>query len=181
MVKRFEFVHAIFLHNVLIQCLLGVKGQSACPSGLVEFDSSCYLFHNIRSTWTEAKTHCQESAGAILRIESSEENDFIVGEMKSHGMYFIWIDCNAINTDELCYTADNTLTSYESWTTGNPLEILGNCAKVYYGIWYSTVCTEANGVVCEMNIIPPQVKLTKSTPVLSCYVLDDNGQLHVPV
>ena len=156
--------------------------DSACPiSDWVKFGSSCYLFHDIRSTWTEAKTHCQERAGDLLQIESSEENGFIKAEMNSHSMYGAWIDCNAIDTDGLCYTADHTLTSYESWTTGNPTNNEGNCAMVHNDYWYSTVCTKVKDVLCEVNIIQPQAKPTKSTPIIACYVLDDNGQLHVPL
>ncbi len=170
MVKSFDFVLAICLYNFLVQCLQGVNAVSACPSDWVQSGSSCYLFHDTGHTKKDSKTYCQDRGGAILRIESSQENDFIMDEMNSRRMSFVWIDCNAINTDELCYTADPTLTSYESWTTGNPTN-QGDCAMLHGGNWYTTVCTEMKDIVCEIN------KPTNPTSTTSCYVLDDNGRL----
>ncbi|XP_071802626.1 snaclec 3-like [Asterias amurensis] len=144
-----------------------VNTEFACPNGWIEFGSSCYIFHNIRATWTEANTNCQERAGAILRIESPEENDFIQDEMGTE-LTRIWIDVSFNGIHQVIYNYP--------WKDGHPTST-ENCATLHKGEWLSTVCAQVKDTVCEMNITQSQVKPTKSTPTTACYVLNEYGRL----
>ena len=58
-------------------------GVNACPPGWTYFSNKCYLFHADSVTQEVAETFCKEKGAALLEIDSSIENQFIVDQALS--------------------------------------------------------------------------------------------------
>ncbi|KAK2838541.1 hypothetical protein Q7C36_013355 [Tachysurus vachellii] len=75
-----------------------------CAEDWVEFESSCYIFFNVRKNWTSAEQHCREINSNLLSITSKKEQIFV----NNHIWDYQWIGL--------------TERDHLRWTDGSPLE-----------------------------------------------------------
>ena len=69
-----------------------------------------YELYNNAVSWEEAKTHCEEKGGHLVTINSSEENDLVLGMIEGNES-FSWIGASY-----------NPETSSWNWVTDEPFE-----------------------------------------------------------
>ena len=55
--------------------------NSACQQGWIGNGTSCYKLFTSPKTWENAKKECEKWNARLVKVESSEENDFIKTEV----------------------------------------------------------------------------------------------------
>ncbi|XP_033753401.1 low affinity immunoglobulin epsilon Fc receptor-like [Pecten maximus] len=66
-----------------------------CPAAVwVPFNGKCYFFPSSRMTADEGMVFCNSINATLLRVDSTEENTFLISEMRKRAMGHIWLAAN---------------------------------------------------------------------------------------
>lgn len=175
------------IYGVLVLCVqlqLGLTGD--CPADgrtWVPFEDGCYHFvhgeeDKIKSyTFDRAKTLCQ--GFELLTIQSAKENDFVVNyspEVWKNNVN-VWLGMYYdTDNDTMRWFGEQPL-RFTNWMARPPppdLVPMDTCVTLHSetGKWENVSCLEQaeNGVVCETNQKPEEVK-PKSSALLSALVI----------
>ena len=96
-----------------------------------------------------------------MKIESSDENDFIKSKFLAASNLDCWIGLTDSQTEgDWKWTDGSQLAGYTNWMTGQPNNYkeqdcvriaMGNHYTDYYdGHWHDIDCSEVKGFICEM-------------------------------
>ncbi|KAH7702120.1 macrophage mannose receptor 1 [Aphelenchoides avenae] len=126
----------------------------------------CYRFNHEPRTWYEARTHCAQDGGRMAKLESEEENAYVIAAMWSTpksvvdpdivddvwiGLYTPRRNCDFLWTDGTPYG------DFHPWDADEPSKCYARqgryCAKIhgYYGTWVAGSCTVPLPSVCEKD------------------------------
>ncbi|XP_033731034.1 perlucin-like [Pecten maximus] len=148
----------MFLWTILLgRCLSG------CPDGSVVHSTSCYLFFNMRTSWSEAEFYCRLLNTNLLSIETVEEQTFIGNHLTREGSA-------TFSADGLFWTGGTTLMTggrwmweaasyplgYTAWSPGEPDTHSDQKRCLAMGFskgfqWISSVCDHKHHFVCEAS------------------------------
>ena len=157
--NRFSFWFVFFSYS-LLSFLLVVS--ASCESQWTSFGSSCYKLHTLSKDWENAKKSCQNFGAQLVKIETEEENQFIITTYFSYinfGRY--WIGLSDLGNEGKWKWTDGTgLTSYTNWGEGQPNNHRNNqhCGAIIKGHyrslhfnaeWNDDICSLHRGYICE--------------------------------
>ena len=101
--------------------------------------------------------------GFLVKIESSEENDFIKSKYLTEEVVHYWIGLSDIAYEDNWMWSDGTwLTGYTNWGNDQPNNHDGNqdCVEIrkggyyghtYDGQWQDQDCSDSQGYICELR------------------------------
>ena len=149
-----NFISLVFLFLLFL--------NSACQQGWIGNETSCYKLFTSSKTWENAKEECEEWNARLVKVESSEENDFIKKELlpAKYGNYWIGLSDSA-NEGDWMWTDGTQLDSdgYKNWGYNQPDNKNNNedCVVIrirksdpdHYGKWHDRPCSEEKKYICE--------------------------------
>ena len=147
----------VLTNNLLlfsIACIIG-------PSG------SCYKLFTQPLAWSTAKESCQALGAALVKIDSSVENDFISNNFLTYSPATkYWIGLNDLrNEGQFEWSDESSLSGYTNWLGSNPNNWGGSedCVSIAWGVhywglvdfrnpqWNDENCATRNGYMCEKS------------------------------
>ena len=128
----------------------------SCPSGWTRFNDSCYFVSSLTKTWLQAQAHCHGISGDLVKINSAEENEFVLNLVKTQAPTLqraVWIGLNWNSTANMFYWNDRSVPVYENWGSGEPNgRAQEPCGEMYISsaYWNDIPCNILlNGIVCK--------------------------------
>ena len=113
--------------------------MASCSPPWKSLATGCYLFQEWNSTWYTSRRKCKESGGYLLEIDSQEEQDAIMEEIKSWGWdgdtdFSFWIGLTDIFHDST-WVWDNLgkPLNYSNWAPGEPSDGVEHCVAMRSG------------------------------------------------
>ena len=93
-----------------------------CPSGWTHFKSYCYFVSSALKSWQAARTYCKSKGGDLVKINSDEENEFVLNLVYKHAPSTkqVWIGLKWDAHLSKFEWADNALPKYTNWNPGEP-------------------------------------------------------------
>ena len=149
-----DFMSLVFLFLLFL--------NSACQQGWIGNETSCYKLFTSSKTWENAKEECEEWNARLVKVESSEENDFIKKELlpAKYGNYWIGLS-DSDNEGDWMWTDGTQLDSdgYKNWGDNQPKNKNNNedCVVIrirkfdpdHYGKWHDRPCSKERKYICE--------------------------------
>ncbi|XP_058963088.2 lithostathine-like [Pocillopora verrucosa] len=92
-----------------------------CPNGWTRFNNYCYLVSTTSTySWSQAQAHCRSLSADLVKINSAEENEFILSLVRklAPSLKQIWIGLKW-NTNGF-YWIDLSVPVYKSWAPQHP-------------------------------------------------------------
>ena len=137
--------------------------NSACQQGWIGNGKSCYKLFTTRKTWENAKEECEKWNARLVKVESSEENDFIKTEvLPTDKNESYWIGLSDSHNESDWMWTDETqldLDGYKNWGRNQPNNRNNNkhCVvirinesdPVHNGKWYDRQCLGRKEHICE--------------------------------
>ena len=133
-----------------------------CPTGWTHFKSYCYFVSSAVKSWQAARTYCQSKGGDLVKINSDEENEFVLNLVYKHAPSTkqVWIGLKWDANLSKFVWADNALPKYINWKRGEPngkaSEPCGNMwtgqNNGINGYWNDLTCLNRSlpcGLVCK--------------------------------
>ena len=138
-------------------------GEGPCPSGWTYFKGYCYLVSSSIKTWHKAQAYCKELGGDLVKINSEEENEFVLNlvNKRAPSLRQVWLAVEGNPQRKAFIWADNSIPTFKKWFPGEPN---GNAREpcsnfwtrnTYPGIngyWNDLSCSNQNvpcGIVCK--------------------------------
>lgn len=116
--------------------------------------TATYLGHHYFETqnlsWTLAQQTCSTLGGHLVKIETMDENIFVMSTFPGAGYDWIGLS-DPSNTDDYVWTDQTTLAStYNGFVGGTPQSTTANCVDTNATGWTAFSCTySGHGGVCE--------------------------------
>lgn len=92
-----------------------------CPNGWTRFNNYCYLVSTTSTySWSQAQAHCRSLSADLVKINSAEENEFVLSLVRklAPSLKQIWIGLKW-NTNGF-YWIDLSVPVYKSWAPQHP-------------------------------------------------------------
>ncbi|XP_060556957.1 perlucin-like protein [Ruditapes philippinarum] len=125
-----------------------------------QYGNKCYRFIKDPNTWSDAKEKCRLISGDLVRIESKEENDFIVANIKgSTSGFWIGLDDTQKENNWQWSSSEGTqsLGKFSNWAPGEPNNDRGDedCGEIFakmskIGKWNDAPCSTKLPYICEI-------------------------------
>ena len=137
--------------------------NSACRQGWIGNGKSCYKLFTPSKTWENAKEECEKWHASLVKVESREENDFIITKVlptDKEENYWIGLS-DSDNENDWKWTDGTRLDSdgYKNWRGPEPDNHNGNedCVVIvrqstdpyHYGKWSDNSCSLEKKYICE--------------------------------
>ena len=143
--------------------ILFFHGEGPCPSGWTYFKGYCYLVSSSIKTWHQAQAYCKELGGDLVKINSEEENEFVLKlvNKRAPSLGQVWLALEWNPQRKAFIWADNSIPTFKKWFPGEPN---GNarepCSNFWTrntypgvnGYWNDLSCSNQNvpcGIVCK--------------------------------
>ena len=149
--------------------------MASCSPPWTSLETGCYLFQEWNSTWYESRRECRQSGGYLVEVDSQEEQDAILGEIRSRGWdgdthFGFWIGLTDIFHDGTwVWDHLGKPLAFSAWAPGEPNNWGGlqHCAAIKVseygtrrmGVWDDVGCEvveieyrsdgETLGHICE--------------------------------
>ncbi|XP_046542998.1 C-type lectin lectoxin-Lio2-like [Haliotis rubra] len=147
---------SLYILCVVSAICMAVDGL--CPSGWTLFGDSCYDVVKDKEEWAEANYLCEIHQGYMAVIESSAENDFVKGLIKTEGVTEdVWIGADDLWEEGVFrWAATNQELNFTDWKAGEPNNIHNNenCVEIEYYLqdqWNDDMCTKKQSFICETS------------------------------
>ncbi|XP_060076915.1 perlucin-like [Ylistrum balloti] len=136
---------------------------SVCPDGSIVHQTSCYLFFNMRATWSEAEFYCRLLKTDLLSIDTAEEQTFIGNHLAREGSAtfskdgMFWTGGTTIMTGgRWMWEGESIPVGYEAWASGEPdtQSAQKRCLAMVFNNnfqWRASVCDRKHHFVCEAS------------------------------
>ncbi|XP_036924281.1 C-type lectin domain family 7 member A isoform X2 [Sturnira hondurensis] len=139
---------------LVLAVVLGTTGgvSSPCPPTWVAHENSCYLFSTTLYSWNESKRQCSQLGSYLLKIDSSEELDFIVKELSSYPHDSFWTGLSRTQTEGPWLWEDGSIFSPELFqirSTATQENSLHHCVWVHMAVVYDQQCSIPSHSICE--------------------------------
>ncbi|CAH3165946.1 unnamed protein product, partial [Porites evermanni] len=101
-----------------IERILGVP----CPLGWVRFNGYCYLVNSSIQTWQNAQMYCKELGGNLVKINSKEENEFVLNLVNKLAPLLkqIWIGLEWDSRLKAFVWYDHSVPTFTKWAPNEP-------------------------------------------------------------
>jgi len=131
-----------------------------CPDGWTRFEHYCYLVSSSINTWDQAQKYCQSLGAGLVKINSAEENEFVLNLVKKDApsLKQVWIGLRWYSNNFYWY--DTSVVGYKNWAPGEPSGKANEpCGHMYIGEYFKSLPGRAagswNDVGCQANPIWP--------------------------
>ena len=137
---------------------------------------SCYKLFTAPENWNNAQANCNSFGAQLVKIESSEENDFLTKTFLTASIVTYWVGLSdQENESEWIWADGSPLGNYTNWGDSNPNNSYGNqnCGHIskgsfqltlryggyvwryffngYNGEWNDLECYAHLGYICEQS------------------------------
>uniref|UniRef100_A0AAQ6IMQ9 Mannose receptor, C type 1b n=1 Tax=Anabas testudineus TaxID=64144 RepID=A0AAQ6IMQ9_ANATE len=142
-----------------------VPPKGGCPSNWKKLNSKCYrIIRDQKSTWHEARKHCQSLGGNLASISSRHVQVFLMSQMADTSTLNLWTGLHSLHGNEFLWT-DGQPRSYINFNVSihNLYCVFTPCDKCVVintdpalgiGKWTPTPCNDTNGFICLQNVVP---------------------------
>ena len=132
-----------------------------CNPPWVSLETGCYLFRLSNSTWYESRGECQQSGGYLVEIDSRDEYQAILDEIRRRGWEMdlgFWIGLTDIFHDGTwVWDHLGRPLDFSKWAPGEPNNLNGlqHCAAIDRTGWTDVSCDSEKteqygyGTICE--------------------------------
>ena len=130
-----------------------------CPQGWVRFNGYCYLVSSSIKTWQHAQAYCKGLGGNLVKINSKEENEFVLNLVNklAPSLKQIWIGLLWDSRLKAFVWYDHSVPTFIKWSphepNGNSLE---PCSNMWTGHAGSSVRASGdwNDIECRIHGLP---------------------------
>ena len=93
-----------------------------CPSGWEDFEDYCYLASSSLKSWSEAQAYCRSLGGELVKINSQEENEFVLNLVRDQAASVkqVWIGMSWDSNGQDHFWSDGSVPVFENWANGEP-------------------------------------------------------------
>ena len=138
--------------------------NSACQQGWIGHGTSSYKLGTSSKTWENAKKECEQCQPGLVKVDSSEENDFIKTLLlPTDEEVNCWIGLSdSENEGDWMWTDGTQLDSdgYKNWGNNQPKTNENNiqdCVEIeirksdsdHHGKWHDRPCSKKSKYICE--------------------------------
>ncbi|XP_068742799.1 alpha-N-acetylgalactosamine-specific lectin-like [Montipora capricornis] len=131
-----------------------------CPSGWERFGRYCYLVSGSILSWDQARSYCRTRGGELVKINSAEENEFVLNltQQRQPSLTLVWINLKWDSSANQFLWNDHSVPVYTNWASNEPNGKANEpCAHIYSsvgqvaGFWNDRPCSRlANtGLACK--------------------------------
>ena len=135
--------------NKLLQCLSAAK----CSTGFTDYGGTCYKFHTVKQTWSNAHAACLKEFAVLPAIASRGENDFFKQGLLKGKKGFSWLGFNDRLAESMYMAVDGSQIRFMDWENGQPTGKNENCVgfnkEAKYGTMADYPCTKPSNYVCK--------------------------------
>ena len=133
--------------------------NSACQQDWIGHGTSCYILVTSSKIWENAKKECEKWNARLVKVESSEENDFIKTELLPTENRNYWIGLSDSDNEGDGTQLDSD--GYKNWGENRPKNNQNDnnedCVVIrirksdpdHYGKWYDRPCSLNKRYICE--------------------------------
>ena len=130
-----------------------------CPQGWVRFNGYCYLVSSSIKTWQNAQAYCKGLGGNLVKINSKEENEFVLNLVNklAPSLKQIWIGLLWDSRLKAFVWYDHSVPTFIKWSphepNGNSLE---PCSNMWTGHAGSSLRASGdwNDIDCRIHGLP---------------------------
>ncbi|XP_023404888.1 C-type lectin domain family 7 member A isoform X1 [Loxodonta africana] len=129
--------------------------SSPCPPNWIIHEKSCYLFRKSQDSWDKSKKQCSQQGSSLLKIDSSEELEFIRKQVSSQPDNSFWIGLSRPQTEGPWLWEDGSTFSsnlFQIRSTVNLESLSHNCVWIHLSIIYNQLCNVHSYSICEKTI-----------------------------
>ncbi|XP_013008475.1 C-type lectin domain family 4 member A isoform X2 [Cavia porcellus] len=131
------------------------KVWSCCPKNWKSFSSHCYFISTHSKPWNESKESCSSMEAHLLVINTEEEQDFIIQNLKKDIDYYIGLSDPEGQRDWQWVDQTPYNESVAFWQEGEPNDENEHCVELRHFHyrrwgWNDISCHLGKGTVCEM-------------------------------
>ena len=151
----------------LIEGIISFPG--ACPRDWTQFGAYCYLVSDEIKTRPDAKQWCSDQRGDLVKINSAEENDFVLQlvRQKAPSLKQVWTGLEW-HTNAF-FWSDLSVPVYTNWASGEPNSNGREpCGHMYVGGHSQQLPGRASGswndIHCEVHPRYPNGIVCKRLP-----------------
>uniref|UniRef100_A0A2K6QRA1 C-type lectin domain family 4 member C n=1 Tax=Rhinopithecus roxellana TaxID=61622 RepID=A0A2K6QRA1_RHIRO len=159
-VKQLSKVQEYQQYYPSLTCIMEGKDMedwSCCPTPWTSFQSSCYFISTVMQSWTESQSNCSVMGADLVVINTNEEQDFIIQNLKINSAYFLglsdpegWRHWQWV--DQTPYDKNVTF-----WHSGEPNNLDERCVVISFRSeewgWNDVHCHVPHKSICEMKKI----------------------------
>ncbi|XP_037651268.1 CD209 antigen-like protein E [Sebastes umbrosus] len=146
----------------------------SCEEGWEQHGAKCYHFSSKKSTWEESRSECRHLGGDLVKIESREEQEFLLGKlsekMDEHEDKFwigltdskeenkwLWVDGSPPNTRFDFFLLFLTFWSFnepDNWDGANKIDgedcvRMGEKDRTVLRCWFDKDCRAPHRRICD--------------------------------
>uniref|UniRef100_A0ABJ7H8H6 C-type lectin domain family 4 member C n=2 Tax=Homo sapiens TaxID=9606 RepID=A0ABJ7H8H6_HUMAN len=91
-VKRLSKLREYQQYHPSLTCVMegkDIEDWSCCPTPWTSFQSSCYFISTGMQSWTKSQKNCSVMGADLVVINTREEQDFIIQNLKRNSSYFL--------------------------------------------------------------------------------------------
>lgn len=157
-IQPLEWSAHIALRFDVIGCRATTDPYGQCPKGWKERPGSktCYLITTNQALgWREARQRCKQQQGDLVKIDSIQERDWLIQEIKQQQFSQVWIGLNNLprrDSKNYHWTDGSSLnTNIVPWKSGNPDNYQQNehCGEFSNAELNDIDCTSKINFICE--------------------------------
>uniref|UniRef100_A0AAQ6IHY3 Mannose receptor, C type 1b n=1 Tax=Anabas testudineus TaxID=64144 RepID=A0AAQ6IHY3_ANATE len=133
-----------------------VPPKGGCPSNWKKLNSKCYrIIRDQKSTWHEARKHCQSLGGNLASISSRH----VQGLFK---IFFLIYSVECIPKQKMCYYTfeimlePNCMLLARCVLSQDKCVVINTDPALGIGKWTPTPCNDTNGFICLQNVDAPE-------------------------
>ncbi|XP_054447411.1 C-type lectin domain family 7 member A-like isoform X2 [Pteronotus mesoamericanus] len=130
--------------------------SSSCPPNWLAHENSCYLFSTTLATWDSSKRKCSQLGSYLLKIDSSEELEFITNEVSPYPHNSFWIGLSRTQSGGPWLWEDGSTFSPKLFpvrSTATQENSSHLCVWIHMSIVYDQDCSLPSHSICEKQLI----------------------------
>jgi len=177
------------LFAVMILAIALSAGCVYAESEEVTFNGHTYQRIDIETSWTSAKSYCENIGGHLATVTSQQEDDFIYSVLVKPGKNNAWLGASDEAREGDWKWVTGEMWTYKNWDTNQPDNYLGAehylhmyhstyPIALYPSTWNDTLIDGRNAIgsfICEWDTD------TSCNADESAATLYQTGLIHVPV
>ncbi|CAC5363128.1 unnamed protein product [Mytilus coruscus] len=131
-----------------------LEDSLSCQKEWFNYESKCYYFGGVITTWNDAKLTCESYGSMMVEVKSNCENDFLKTKAATYKASY-WLGGTDIKIEGIwIWSSSQTEVTFSDWNVGNPNNANDNehCLGMNYGAelkWNDYPCSGKLRTICE--------------------------------
>ncbi|XP_019486087.1 PREDICTED: C-type lectin domain family 7 member A-like [Hipposideros armiger] len=129
--------------------------SSSCPANWIMHENSCYLLSTSEDSWERSKAQCSRQGANLLKIESSNELEFIKTQISFKPNKSFWMGLSRHQTNGPWLWEDGSMFSsylFQIITTATQENSSHNCVWIHSSVIYDQPCSLPSSSICEKKL-----------------------------